>query len=96
MEGKEGRKYLRLRHSIHGQLKDSSETQSLSLGGYSASPKGEDTQEILGIDFSKQKEYHDFSGLERKVVDLIRRKMLVSQYRAVEQLIILNTHLSSN
>lgn len=64
------------------------------LGGYSVSPDGEDTQEIYDIDFSRKNEYSHYNDVERKAIDLMRRKMLVSQTRAVEQLIILKTPLN--
>ncbi|DAC18257.1 MAG TPA: hypothetical protein D7I06_02000, partial [Candidatus Poseidoniales archaeon] len=93
MGGKEGRK-LAVETFDPWTIKGLERNAVVVLGGFSASPKGEDTQEIYDIDFSKKKEYHDFSELERRVVDLIRRKMLVSHTRAVEQLIILNTPLN--
>ena len=61
------------------------------LGGYTVSPRGTDTQDIFEIDFSRKNKYSDFSATERDTIDLMRRKMLVSQTRAVEQLIVLNT-----
>ena len=92
MEGKEGRK-LAVETFDPWTIKGLERNAVVVLGGFSTSP-GRRHQEIYDIDFSKKKEYHDFSELERRVVDLIRRKMLVSHTRAVEQLIILNTPLN--
>ena len=61
------------------------------LGGYSVSPRGVDTQDIFDVDFSRRFKWKDFDKNQRKSIDLLRRKMLVSHTRAVEQLIILNT-----
>ena len=50
--------------------------------------------DLYDIDFSRRNEYSHYNDVERKAIDLMRRKMLVSQTRAVEQLIILKTPLN--
>ena len=60
MDGKEGRK-LAVETFDPWTIKGLERNAVVILGGFSASPKGEDTQEIYDLDFSKKKEFHDFS-----------------------------------
>ena len=59
------------------------------LGGYYYSARDPDTKDLGGLNLSKA--YLEFEKHEREAIDLMRRKMLVSQTRAVEQLILVDT-----
>lgn len=59
------------------------------LGGYYYSSRDPDTKDLGAINLSKA--FLEFEEHEREAIDLMRRKMLVSQTRAVEQLIIVDT-----
>ena len=59
------------------------------LGGYYYSARDPDTKDLGAINLSKP--FLEFEEHECEAIDLMRRKMLVSQTRAVEQLIIVDT-----
>ena len=72
------------------------------LGSYTSSRHDVDSEILWSVDFDRRIEYDDFAQDEQEAINLMRRKMLVSNTRAVEQLIMLESprnkvfHLENN
>ena len=61
------------------------------LGAYTSHKEDLDSEILWNVKFERKNEYDDFDRSERDAIDLMRRKMLVSNTRAVEQLIMLES-----
>jgi hypothetical protein len=72
------------------------------LGAYTSSRHDVDSEILWSVNFDRNTEYNDFEQAEQEAINLMRRKMLVSNTRAVEQLIMLESprnevfHLDNN
>ena len=61
------------------------------LGAYTSSQADIDSEVLWGVNFDRNKKFEDFTAEQIEAINLMRRKMLVSNTRAVEQLIILES-----
>ncbi len=60
------------------------------FGAYTASANDTDTSALWGEDFTRLGEYSALSDSVISAIDLMRRKMIVANTRAVEQLVVVN------